>query len=224
MQCQFEVKPFNTLLIMATANFSVINANSYYAIMDSYEDENGETIERDDWAWEDTLEFIREDGTESGLFPSASTEWNSRMDARELCESTSNWATFGNGKAWTTETNVESLIVFRSGYYEGGVLDYDIKVETCMGDAFHLSDYDSVDELVEDYLDTLMDEIEWKGMQHKWNVGTFKMQKKNIRKWIEKRIDNEVEKCEKFCKENCDIQLGVYARFGNGETMYCKVG
>ena len=77
---------------------------------------------------------------------------------------------------------------------------------------------------MKDYLNTIRDIVDWKGEQHKWNSGTFKIQKENIRKWIMKRIANEVEKCEKFCKESCEMELCVSARFSNGETWDTKVG
>ena len=213
---------------MATANFKVINAKSYYVLNDTYEVENEEgvmeEVVRDEWEFQDLMDDIRYRGELCKNFPNSSDDWNRRMDARELCESDSNWATFGNGNAWTTETNVEGVIVVRSGYYEGAVLDYDIHVQSCMGDDFYLSNYDNVDDMIEDYLDVLQNNIEWKGYDHKWNVGTFKMQKNNIRKWIEKHINEQIEKCEDFCKSNCQMELCVYARFSNGETWYTKVG
>jgi len=214
---------------MATANFYIKNAQSYYAFNDTYKTENdeGEEVEvvRDEWEWDDLLDCICYRGKEGKIFDCPSTEkFNRRMDARNICETNTEWKVFGKGNAWTTETNVESVIVIRSGYYAGAVLDYDVRVETCEGDYFYLSDYDSVDDMVEDYLDTLKDIVDWKGYEHKWNVGTFKMQKKNIRKWIGKRINTHIENCEKFCKENCDMELCVSARFSNGETWYSKVG
>jgi hypothetical protein len=204
---------------MATANFRVINAKSYYVINDTYEVE-GEEVERDGFEWEDIMDDIRHNET----FPNPSYGWDRNMDARELCGSDANWQTFGNGKAWTTETSVESMIVIRSGYYSGAVLDYNIKVDTNEY-ALYLSDYNGrVDDLIDDYLDSIQDIVAWKGSAHGWNVGTFKIQKKNIRKWIEKRINEEIEKCEDFCKRNSEDELRVSARFSNGETWYSKVG
>lgn len=214
---------------MATCNFWVKNAKSYYVFDDTYNtiNDEGEEVEvtRDDWDWDNLLDEIRYLGKEGKIFDCPSSEnRNRRMDATNICETSTDWNTFGNGNAWTTETNVESVICIRSGYYAGAVLDYDVKVETSQGDTLHLSDYDSVDDMVEDYLDTLKDIVDWKGGQHKWNVGTFKMQEKNIRKWIEKRIDTHIENCEKFCKDVCEMELAVSARFSNGETWYTKVG
>lgn len=214
---------------MATCNFWLKNARSYYVFNDTYNtiNDDGEEVEvtRDECEWYDLLGYICYRGEEGKFFTCPSTEtYNRRMDARNICETNTDWQTFGNGNAWTTETNVESVIVIRSGYYEGAVLDYDVKVETSQGDTLHLSDYDNVDDMIDDYMDTMKDIVAWKGYQHKWNVGTFEIQKKNIRKWIEKRINTHIENCEKFCKENCEMELCVSARFSNGETWYSKVG
>jgi hypothetical protein len=214
---------------MATCNFWLKNAQSYYAFNNTYNtiNDEGEEVEvaRDEWDWDDLLDNIRYSGEESKIFDCPSSEkYNRRMDARNICETNTDWGVFGNGNAWTTETNVESVIVIRSGYYAGAVLDYDVKVETSQGDIFRLSEYNNVENMINDYLDTLEDIVVWKGEEHKWNVGTFKLQKKNIRKWIEKRINTHIENCEKFCKENCEMELCVSARFSNGETWYSKVG
>jgi hypothetical protein len=212
---------------MATVNFSVKNAQSYYAINDTYKTENdeGEEVEvaRDQWDWDDLIDSIRYRGEEGKIFVCHPYDkWNGKMDAENICETNTEWETFGNGNAWTTETNIESQIVIRSGYYAGAVLDYDVKVES-QDTIYYLSDYDNVDDLVDDYMSGLKDLIEWRGHDHKWNVGTFKLQEKNIRKWIEKRINKHIENCEKFCKENCEMELCVSARFSNGETWYSKV-
>ena len=214
---------------MATCNFWLKNARSYYAFNDTYNtiNDEGEEVEvtRDECEWDDLLDCICYRGEEGKFFTCPSTEtYNRRMDARNICETNTDWQTFGNGNAWTTETNVESVIVIRSGYYAGAVLDYDVKVETSQGDTLHLSDYDNVDDMIDDYMDILKDIVAWRGEEHKWNVGTFNIQKKNIRKWIDKRISTHIENCEKFCKENCEMELCVSARFSNGETWYSKVG
>ena len=212
---------------MATANFYLINAQSYYVITDDYEieNENGEkeVVVRDEWEVQDLLDDIRYNGKESGLYPNYSKEWNDSLDARELCYSDTNWERFS--KCSLLETNVESTIAIRSGYYAHAVLDYEVKVETSQGDEFYLSDYDNVDDLIDDYMKTLEGIFEWMRFSDEgWNVGTFKIQKKNIRKWIEKRIEKEIQKCEEFCKANSDVELCVSARFSNGETWYDKVG
>lgn len=211
---------------MATSNFYAKNAQSIYALLDTIEYEyNGEKIEevRDQWDFEDLLDSIRERGTE-GNFPNEMDIFNRDMDMAELCETDDIWEVFGNGNAHTTDTMLCSTIGVRNGYYSGANLDYQIKVKTTDGDEFLLSDYDDVDDLVNDYMDCLEDIIKWRGHQHKWNMGTFYLMEKNIRKWITKRINDEIEKCETFCKSVCDCELSVFGRFSNGETLYTKVG
>ena len=213
---------------MATSNFKVINAKSYYAFLNTYKVENEEgvmeEVERDEWDWENLLEWIRYRG-EEGIFDCHSeNRWNRKMDARNVCETEKHYLVFGNGNAWTTDTNIECFIVMRSGYYEGGVFDYEVKLTLSSGDEFYLSDYDSVDDMLDDYLDAVKENVSWYGYDHKWNVGTFKIQKKNIRKWIEGEVSKHIDMCEYFCKENCDVELCVSARFSNGETWYSKVG
>ena len=70
---------------MATANFYLINAQSYYVITDDYEieNENGEkeVVVRDEWEVQDLLDDIRYNGKESGLYPNYSKEWNNSLDA-----------------------------------------------------------------------------------------------------------------------------------------------
>lgn len=214
---------------MATANFWVINAMEYYVIHDTYTetDDNGMSHEytRTNIDIDDIFDNIRHAGERSNLYPFASDEIRHDIEAMELCSSETIWETFGNGKkAWTTETAITSTICVRNGYYCGMVLDYDIEVTTCEGDAFKLSEYDNIDWLLKDYLNTIEDIVVWKGDLHKWTRGTFKIQRDNIKKWIENRIQEEIDKCEKFCRENCEGRYAVSERFSNGETWYTRVG
>lgn len=214
---------------MGTCNFSVTNAQSIYAILSTYEceDENCNVTEqyKDEFDWSCDTENIQYHGEESGLFPFSSDKWNRALNGREVCGSEGKWETYGKkGTAWTTETQIESVIVLRSGYYEHANLDYDINITDCKGNEYLLSDYDDLGDLLDDYLSNLEDIVEWYGYDHGWNVGTFKMHRKNIDKWLTNRILAEIEKCEQFCKEMCEVELGVAARFSNGETWYTRVG
>lgn len=214
---------------MAAPNFYVFNAQNYYVIEDKYidKDDNGIDQEyvRTDIDFEDFFNDIRYAGEEDGLFPHYSDEYCGDLEAEELCRSDDIWDTFGKSKkAWTTETAITSTICVRCGRYCGMVLDYDIRITTSQGDTFKLSEYDNIDWLLKDYLNTIEDIVVWKGDLHNWTRGTFKIQRDNIKKWIENRIQEEIDKCEKFCRENCDNTYNVYARFSNGETWYVKVG
>lgn len=210
---------------MATANFSKVNAQNYYAILDTYEEENEEGVmteyQRDYWDFQILYDSIRSccgDNFES------SDKWNEQMDATELCTA-EEWYTYGKEKkAWTTETLIESVICVRGGRYSGAVLDYDIKLRNVRGTEFYLSEFDNMDDMIDCYLLSMSEIIESYGIEHGWNIGTFKMHKTNIRKWLSKLVYSEIEKCEECCKKNCDVVLGICARFSNGETWYGKVG
>lgn len=212
---------------MATANFYVKNAQSYYVFngIDEYEDENGEMVEtyRDETDFEMIKEDIRNYGETSGMFPTSSDRCDSYLDARELCTS-ENYHNFGNGNCYLLQTTINSSIYMRSGHYEGAVLDYDIQLESYYGDTCDLSVCGDIETMVDNFIDSLRDIISWNGDNCGWNNGTFKMQEKNIRKWLTDMLEKEVEKCEKFCKDSCEMELCVSARFSNGETWYDRVG
>ena len=87
---------------MATSNFWVNNAMSYYAFNDSYEVENdegmAEMVQRDQYDWDSLMEDIAYRGELDGTFPICSkNKWNRKMEAREICETDTDWQTFGNG-------------------------------------------------------------------------------------------------------------------------------
>lgn len=205
---------------MATGNFSKVNAKNYYVIYDTYKDENGEDVQREFWDFEDLREFIRENGRETKLFPEKSDEYVDR-DAKELCYG-SYYTHFGKN-GFLTDTTIVRTIIMRSGYYEGSNLDWDIEITSPNGFNFKLSEYDSLENLVEDYMDSIRDYVDRWGADYRWNLGTFKIQRKNIEKWLTKIIEKEEEICEKFCKDNCEDVYVVSARFSNGETWYSKV-
>lgn len=214
---------------MGTCNFGVTNAQSIYAILSTYtyesEDENGNTtVYKDEFDWDLDREGIQCHGENRG-FPFPSDKWNNELDAREVCRSEGKTEIFGKkGTAWTTETSIESVITLRFGYYEHANLDYDIKLYDCHGTEYFLSDYrGDVDSLISDYVDDMEGNIKWDGHNHGWNVGTFYMHRQNIVKWLTKLLETEIENCERFCKECCETELGVAARFSNGETWYNKI-
>lgn len=213
---------------MGAPNFNVINARGIYAFSDyiKTENEDGEEVEvlKDTFDCEALYDALAYKGKENG-FSYPSEEWNREMDAREICETPQTKFSYGKGNAWTTDTYIKSVIVIRGGRYEGSVLDYDVTLENNNGYTFSLSEYNGkAEDMLDDYLSSIEDYVDYKGADHKWNIGTFKMHKANIRKWVEGILEAEIEKCEKFCKDNCEMELCVSARFSNGETWYQKVG
>lgn len=212
---------------MATSNFHTINANGIYAISDTYltEDENGNevTMYKDEWDYTIDANRISESGKSGGLFPYREIHWNNKMQGQPLCSSEKTAHSFGNAENYLLNIRTQCEIVMLSGHYTGANLDYDIKVSTEGGDVEYLSDYDDVDDLVCVLLSYMEDYIDWCGQNVKWNKGTFKMQRNNIKNWLMGIFEKEIEKCEEFCKNNCDDELVVYERFSNGETIYTKL-
>lgn len=213
---------------MARPNFNVINARGIYAFSDyiKVENEDGKEVEvlKECFDWEALYDALAYRGKEDG-FSYPSEDWNNSMAAREICETPLYRRIYGKGNAWTTNTYIKSLIAMRDGHYGGSVLDYDVTLESENGCTFSLSEYDgNTKDMLDDYLSSIEDYVDYKGASHKWNIGTFKMHKANIRKWVEGLLNAEIEKCEKFCKDNCEMELCVSARFSNGETWYDKVG
>jgi hypothetical protein len=212
---------------MATSNFNTINANGIYAISDTYliKDENGNevTMYKDEWDCENDVDCIRESGKRSGLFPYEETRWNNKMKGQSLCSSEETAHSFGNAENYLLDIQTECEIVMLNGHYSGANLDYDIKVSTERGDVEYLSDYDDIDDLACVLLSYMEDYIDWYGISVKWNKGTFKMQKNNIKNWLMGIFEKEIEKCEEFCKSNCEEELAVLERFSNGETIYTKL-
>lgn len=208
---------------MATANFSINNTKNYYVILDTekYEDEDGneKEMERDYYDFQSIMDNIRYSCEKDGY-----SETDERLDdAQGIC-SKREFTQF-NDKSWFTEMCLESTIAMRSGYYQHAVLDYELKVSLSYGNIeLYLSDYDNADDMTDDIMDELESIVEWRGMAENWNKGTFKIQRKNIRKWVLNAIEKEMELADRICKDNSEVELAVSARFSNGETWYEKVG
>ena len=207
---------------MATSNFMNVNAKQVYAIPSTYmeTDENGNEIERnmDSWDYDDLMDSIADN---AGWDRIEGGDNNRYYNGSYVCENIET-LNFGKSAPSFLETTIKSTIIMRSGYYSGVNLDYEICVEDCGG-------YDAcLSEGYENMINAMMENYRYLAERYAtedgWNMGLFNMQRKNIEKWLENAINEAVEKCEKICKENCNDQLVVEARFSNGETWYSKVG
>lgn len=212
---------------MATANFKTTNAQNYYVIFDTEtsENEDGEmvTYERDEWDIKDILSNIRNNGKQGeNPFPYECEGWNRDMDAQMICDNNI-LHQFGKGRLDIANVSTASTIYLRCGYYTDAVLDYDILLSFGNDYNYSLSEFGNTEDLIDSVISAMKEHMEWIGSENGCNLGTFKIQEKNIKKYLEKIITNEIEKCEKFCKENCEKTYVVSARFSNGETWYTEV-
>ena len=203
---------------MATSNFMSVNAQGIYAIPSSYTDENGDEVYMESWEYDEMMDNIAEN---AGWDRVEGCDNNRNFCGSYICENTET-IEFGKTTPEFLQTTITATIIMRSGYYSGVNLDYEIHVEDCGGYGADLSDgfENMVDAMMENYRYMAERYAEEDG----WNYGLYTMQKKNIEKWLEKAINETIEKCEKICKENCEDHLAVSARFSNGETWYTKVG
>lgn len=207
---------------MGATNFSVVNANGIYAIPSTYMDidENGNEVERymESWEYDEMMDNIADN---VGWERINGCDNDRNYCGSYVCENVET-LNFGKSTPSFLETTLTATIIMRSGYYSGVNLDYEIKVEDCGG-------YDAcLSEGYENMVDAMMENYRYMAERYAeadgWNFGLFVMQRNNIKKWLEKAIDDMIEKCETICKENCQDHLGVSARFSNGETWYHKVG
>ena len=191
---------------MATPNFHTINSNKIYRI--SVED----TFDAE-MRIEDLTELAK---VELGFI---SGDNKSEVIAESYNEFVNKY------KTNLTEFNMKSQIVLLCGYYADMNLDYDIEF-SYNDDTFKLSDYKKygydLDAFAELLYETISDYLAWHTTYDGWNVGTLKIQKKNIIKWIVSLIENESERLEEFCKKHCDGVLTCVNVFSNGEAVYLR--
>lgn len=207
---------------MATSNFCVVNANKYYVIRDTYMDENGNKIHKDCFDYEDDLDRVLDyaSNTYGSWYRTEGGDNDRNYHATDICEKTTETFDFGTKKPWFLEVAITPKIVIRNGYYSDAVLDYDIKIEDCGGYDAYLSEGNAIEVMMENlrYL------VERNGHECGWNMGTFKMQAKNIEKWLESIIDKTIAECEDICNANAEDKLVCMGTFSNGAALYYKVG
>ena len=212
---------------MSAANFCAVNASDYYVINGYYtaEDEEGNEQEYvfESWDWDDLMDNIAYNVKQKfGDYDRINGgDHNRSYYGANICESDARTFGFGKKQPWFLNVNLTNTIMLRSGYYSGANLDYEVKVET-ENDTFCLSDYSDLGDLIDDIFESLEYMVSEYGYEEGWNVGTFKMQWKNIEKWLTDTITEQIEECETICEENCDNHLVCVGRFSNGEAVYEK--
>ena len=103
---------------------------------------------------------------------------------------------------WGIDLPVEMRISLNYGYYSGSNLDWEILM-----DGNRYSDYDSVDDFLEDYR-----------MQVNAGGKVWGRFCKKFNEWMDKRI----EECEERCRKICDEVYYCAGVFSNGEAIYMR--
>ena len=211
---------------MSTPNFHKVHARNFYVLMPTTttEDvETGEEIEvaKDDIDFEDDLECACVHGREKGFTPCDKNTYSDRM-GRGVMEKSA-WYCFGKESSALPFNNFEFTqeISIHSGYYSGANYDWDISICANYGDSWKLSEYESVGDMIDDILDSW--EYEAGDTFYGWNAGLAKMQRKNIKKWLERMIDKLSDEADEVCKEVCEEEYYCAGIFSNGEAVYRKV-
>ena len=213
---------------MSTANFSKVNANNYYVILDTFkdEDENGNEVERykESWYYDELKDLITYGADEKfgGWDRIEGGDGNRNYYGTYICEKDTVWNTFGSKAPWFLEVGITPTIIMRSGYYSGATLDYELRITDSRSNEVKLSDYDDLGDLLNDMMDNLYELVEWHGHECGWTTGTFKMQRKNIERWLEAKILEVIDECEAICAANAEETLVCGGRFSNGEAIYYR--
>lgn len=203
---------------MATANFTKYNANDYYVLLPTYEDEKGNTIEKDDIDFENDMGCIIARGEDKGF-----SKYNGREfalgDTLPLLTKLE-YPMFGK-KEWDGDINVFRITVaiyVHSGHYTGANLDYDIIVGMNYTLPKCLSDFSDADDMAEEALEEFYDDC-----REMYSEGYYKLMKDKAKKWLSKTIEDFAKEADNFCKECCDEVYGCTGVFSNGEAVYHKV-
>ena len=180
---------------MATGNFHSVNAENIYVI--DY---------KDDFYWDDFQEDIGENIKESYSDFYKDTSLKSEEELRSFPSSSIGY--FEEGLNFLgLDFNIRANVFLRSGYYEGGNLDYEFH------NTINDSPFDDIYEIIED--------INYYPEEYGINKGLFTMHKERLEEKLEKLKTEINEKVEDSLKKVSD-PYKVTARFSNGETFYEK--
>lgn len=204
---------------MGTSNFYNVNSSKIFVVLQSYErpvldDDFNETEEMefvcpDEMEVSDELDYfesmLKDNIKEDIIFYNYGENFRSEHENR-------NFPSHYLGSVYKSKTygDIECQInihcFVRSGYYDGGNLDWELDVRL---------DGDSYTDDIKQISD--MFEMIYSDM----NVGMLKIQGKNCQKWGEKTYDKLKEYVESIF-EQCSTPYNLVGRFSNGETIYEK--
>ena len=212
---------------MGCPNFSKVHARNYYVVGDEttrWDDELEEEVSclKDNEDYDMDIECATYHGKEKGFNPISERFserlWNDRMNAECIMDK-SIFDSFGKNGLNFNNFNICMEIYVRGGHYAGMNYDWDIVVTPEVGDDMHLSDYDSVDDMINDIV------ADWNECSYytdKWNAGMFAMQRKNLAKWLEHFIDKAMDEADAMCEDICEETYVCGGIFSNGEAVYYK--
>ena len=215
---------------MSCPNFHKINARNYYVVGDTttaYDDELEEEVEvvKDSFDYDCDIDFAQESAKEKGFETVDYNDRNSYQNSMHASclSSKSKWYAFGKKGANMDFNNFEfsQEIYVHSGHYSGMNYDWDICICDNFGNHFRISEYNSIESLVDDIADTWQENAtdSW---YDTWNAGLAKIQRKNLVKWLNGMIEKLSDEVDDVCRYICEEVYVCGGIFSNGEAVYYK--
>lgn len=198
---------------MSCPNFSKVNADRYYVITSQYEDGTPRDY---DLEVEHIIDFLEEKGW------SPDDSWNSIIESRNIATKT-DWVSPYKTKTSIFDLKIEVSLTAINGHYSGINLDYDIVITTDTGgDSWNLSQYNAA-VLIDCIIESYKENVDYWGDTEHWNIGTFALQEKYLRKWLINTLRRFCALGEWACAVNCNEVLNLVNVFSNGEGIYEKM-
>ena len=190
---------------MATGNFYSKNASKIYAFGLSYEGEDGEIVEADEFLFDDSIDNLKygikerfENDTKFDYIGSVDTYIR---DATPITRIDKDFSFLNS------TISIQLIVIALNGYYEGANFDYELNIDVDGVDF----DLDSI--CVDELFDILYHSSD--------NMGLAKIHAPNLVTKIETETELLINEVEKVL-EMYSSPLVVSARFSNGETFYAN--
>lgn len=110
--------------------------------------------------------------------------------------------------------DLTAKIVWRSGYYSGAILDYEIFGGSYVG---KMSDYRDSDDFALDVIDDIIDDC---SNYYGWNPGVCAALRPKVEKAVEDAFNAIAKDSENVCQALADSSLVCVGIFSNGEAIY----
>lgn len=210
---------------MSCPNFHKTNARNYYVISDYIVDEDGIERMKDsydyDFDMDCTCNYAHDEKNYTIVDRTDRDNYNDSMDSIPILEKSS-WENFSKSEYGFCSIKIKQEIFVLCGHYSGANYDWDIEVHFNHGETLRLSQYDDIEDLVEDAYEAWECNLSVFYTEG-WEKGFIKMQKKNFKKWLSELINKASDEADDFCKSVCDEEYVCTGIFSNGEAVYTKV-
>ena len=194
---------------MGTSNFHNKNASNIFAVLMSYENDEGETIQCDEFDYEWFLDAINETLHTEAKKHNLTYIEKDKDDPYALRSYPSKiiGSLFAETKILEIAFEVEIKIIIRSGYYEGANLDWEITTHINGNECEEPTETDIWNELA---------------YYSRFNRGLCKIHSKKGCNWFESEKQKLITLVENIYTQH-STPMGIVAKFSNGETIYSKI-